>query len=201
MKEIDFLPSRLPGASDRRLWRFGTIVAVAAVVAILGALHAIRPVSISSAQTGTPGAAGSSDIRELRRMNWTLPAGRTTQDLQIDALLVATFGSESETLLIETFKARYATTAVAIRLHSDSTPAEAAETPISNLLGPEDVKPLSAELRGFAATDLDIGRLVGRLSACPFAGNVRLVEASEATVHDRRMRAFRIELDIGHECE
>ncbi len=198
MKEIEFLPSRPPRSTDRRLWRIGSLVAVAVVIAALGVLHASRPVRISSAQTSAPGFPVSPSDEPPRRAVWTLPENHLTEDLRLDAVLALFLGMENESLFIETFKVRYPTILIDIRPHADERAAEPSHGPLADQLGPRDIRPISAELQGFGATDLEIGMLVGRLSVCPFASDVRLIEVSEALFNDRRMRAFRIGIEFGH---
>ena len=196
MKEIDFLPSCLRRTTGHRRWRFGTIIAAVVLIVILGGLRALRPVKVSSAQTDARAAATSDSGMGLRRVHWMLPADRRVHDAAIDCVLAEAFAAESSSMFVETLEVRYATTAIAIRLPVDDRGTKSADAPISSLLGPEDEKPLSGELVGFASTELEIGVLVGRLSACRFATGVRLADARETQFNDRKMREFRIAFEI-----
>lgn len=198
MREIEFLPFRPPRGTDRRLWRIGSLVAVALMIAAFGLLHASRPVRISSAQTSASEFPALPNDEQPRRAVWTLPENHLTEDLRLDAVLALFLGMENESLLIETFQVRFPTILIDIRPHPDDRTAKPSHGPLAQQLGPRDIRPISAELQGFGATDLDIGMLVGRLSVCPFAGDVRLIEVSEAQFNDRRMRAFRIGIEFGH---
>jgi hypothetical protein len=197
MKELDFLPPSLPRAASRGIRRLGALLAISVVLATVVSLHALRAVRISSAQTHGEAARPVPGEDGLRHVIWTLPTSRMTQDTELDTVLAATLAAEGESLLVETFKAQYASTLVEIRLHAEERPADQSDTSITDLLSANDLRPLSAELLGFAATDLEIGMLVGRLSACPFTTGVQLMDTSEARFNDRRMRSFRIGLNFG----
>lgn len=196
MKEIDFLPERFRRSAGQRRWRRHALAAagLALLAAVcLQALHQLR-VGLAAASAAIPEAdAGRLTIQDgVRRIHWNLPLDRRTNDPAISGVIHAVAGAESESLLIEELDLRSETTLIEIVFHQDRQIGGTVDGRGHAPASIPGADPLDAAVTGYAEGQIDIGLLLGRLTACPYAEGPRIAETRRTQLNDRTMIEFRI---------
>ena len=196
MKEIDFLPSGMSRPGRRLRWRIGTLAAGAVLILVVSGLHAMRPIQITSAQTGkfTPATheSNSGNYSEMPPgIQGTPSPDQRVERMPINTVLDEIHAAESQSVIVENLDIRSGSTSFKVHLNQNHA-TKSAKPAIPSLLPSENGQPLSAELVGIAATDMDIGILSDRLNKCPFVSNVRITDARNILFNNRKMREFKI---------
>lgn len=208
MKEIDFLPLT-PGQTAWRGHRhLRTIIVVAVVAAIAIGVHAVHQLRARSSQAGVvlpvmPGSAGSShDNRDngpqpKLHLHLMVPPDRRLQGTPLDAVLAEVLTLENDSLVIASANAACAAGATEVAFHAAPTtnpapPAGPISVPLPAAAGGD----INVQLNGFASTEIAIGMLLGRLSACPLVSSARLTDSREAQFNGRPMQEFTISFAI-----
>ncbi len=110
----------------------------------------------------------------------------------IDFVTQSLAGIETESFLIEGLNIRSDTTVIEIPFHPEPRAAGTgggARPSLVSLLGEE---PLQAEVIGYSGSEIEIGMLLGRLTASPYTDGARLTKTGRTRIDSQTMHEFRI---------
>jgi hypothetical protein len=198
MREIDFLPSSFHAIRRRRREMRRNVLMAAGLVLCLGGLHGLNTSRIRSAEaslnllhSGVEGVqTAQQQLKFLHARTAELSTradllARLEDDAPLDAVIGELTGLMSESMSIRSLEV------------DARPPAAEPKAPASRQATATPPPPVTrAKLTGVAATDVEVGMFLGKLSSCPIFADVNLEISREARLDGRRLREFEVRFTV-----
>lgn len=191
--EIDFLPMSCHQAGRQRRRRREALAAVVTTIAVVGVLIVGRYIrgDAGHAAIAQPPLNEPDSTLPADRVHWTLPSDIAVQGTPADAVFEQIRQLDVNTVSVQSIEIQSSLGGVVIRFDEHPAPTPGTGDKRADLPIPAD-EPARGCVIGLAPGEMQIGILIGRLSACPRVRDVRLTRSAETESNGQPMRGFRV---------